>query len=53
VWEGVVYLRGVVAGPEDAEAAEAVAARVPGVVGVVDELELDLPAPRGEGPDAG
>ena len=38
VWDGVAHLRGVVAGPEDAEAAEAVAARVPGVVEVADDL---------------
>jgi hypothetical protein len=49
VWDGVVHLRGVVAGPEDAEAAEAVAARVPSVVEVADHLELHQPAPSGEG----
>lgn len=37
---GVVRLRGTVDGPEDAENAEAVAARVPGVRDVVEELEV-------------
>lgn len=40
VREGVVYLRGEVEGPEDAENAEAVASTVPGVVDVVDELRV-------------
>ena len=40
VRRGVAYLRGRVAGPEDAENAEAVAARVPGVVEVVERLEV-------------
>jgi hypothetical protein len=34
------------AGPEDAEAAESVAARVPGILEVADELELRAPAAR-------
>ena len=53
VWGGVVHLRGVVAGPEDVEAAEAVAARVPGVVEVADELELRLAAQPRREPDGG
>ncbi len=40
VREGVAHLRGRVAGPEDAENAEAVASRVPGVREVVDEIEV-------------
>jgi hypothetical protein len=38
--EGVVRLRGIVEDIEDAENAEAVAARVPGVVEVIDETEV-------------
>lgn len=38
--QGIVYLRGTVAGPEDAESAEAVASRVEGVKDVVEELEV-------------
>jgi osmotically-inducible protein OsmY len=41
VRKGVAHLRGHVAGPEDAENAEDVASRVPGVAEVVDELEVD------------
>lgn len=37
---GVVYLRGSVDGPEDAENAEEVAGRVAGVVEVVEELDI-------------
>lgn len=40
VEQGIVYLRGTVAGPEDAENAEAVASRVEGVKEVVEELEV-------------
>jgi osmotically-inducible protein OsmY len=40
VWDRVAHLRGVVAGPEDAEAAEAVAARVPGLAEVADDLVI-------------
>lgn len=40
VREGVVHLRGSVEGMEDADAAEAVAARVPGVREVVEELRV-------------
>ena len=40
VRRGIVHLRGWVPGLEDADNAEAVAARVPGVVDVVDELEV-------------
>ena len=40
VRQGVAHLRGVVRGPEDAESAEDVASRVPGVREVVDELEV-------------
>jgi osmotically-inducible protein OsmY len=40
VARGVVYLTGRVAGPEDADAAESVAASVPGVTDVVDRLEV-------------
>jgi osmotically-inducible protein OsmY len=40
VRQGVVHLRGRVAGLEDAENAEAVAARVPGVREVEEELEV-------------
>ena len=40
VTDGVVYLRGHVPGPEDAESAEEVAARVDGVRDVRDELEV-------------
>jgi hypothetical protein len=39
VVDGDVYLGGTVAGPEDAENAEEVAARVPGVLSVVERLE--------------
>ncbi len=42
VRRGIVHLRGWVPGLEDADNAEAVAARVPGVVDVVDEI--DVPA---------
>jgi osmotically-inducible protein OsmY len=41
VRNGVARLRGHVPGSEDAENAEDVASRVPGVVEVVDELEVD------------
>lgn len=41
VREGVVYLRGRVAGIEDAQNAEAVAARAPGVQEVVEELRIE------------
>ena len=40
VEQGIVYLRGTVAGPEDAENAEAVARRVEGVKDVVEELAV-------------
>ena len=40
VRRGVAHLRGRVPGPEDAENAEAVAARVPGVQEVVEELDV-------------
>jgi osmotically-inducible protein OsmY len=40
VRDGVVYLRGRVEGLEDAENAEAVAGNVPGVLDVVEELEV-------------
>lgn len=40
VAEGVVYLRGTVAGIEDVESAEEVAARVPGVREVIDEINV-------------
>lgn len=40
VHRGVVYLRGAVDGPEDAENAEDVASTVPGVAEVVDELRV-------------
>jgi osmotically-inducible protein OsmY len=40
VREGVAHLRGRVADMDDAENAEAVAARVPGVREVVEELEV-------------
>jgi osmotically-inducible protein OsmY len=40
VWQGVAHLRGGVSGLEDAENAEAVADRVPGVHEVVEELEV-------------
>jgi osmotically-inducible protein OsmY len=53
VLDGVAHLRGVVAGLEDAEVAEAVTARVPGVIEVADELELRSPGPPREGADAG
>jgi osmotically-inducible protein OsmY len=49
VWDRVAHLSGVVAGPEDAEAAEAVAARVPGLAEVADDLVIASSAP----PDAG
>lgn len=45
VWDGVAHLRGMVAGPEDAEAAEAVAARVPGLAEVADDLGIESSAP--------
>ena len=41
VKDAVVHLRGTVAGPEDGENAEAVAAAVRGVVDVADETELE------------
>jgi osmotically-inducible protein OsmY len=40
VHEGVATLRGTVAGPEDADAAESVVARVPGVLDIVDLLDV-------------
>ncbi|HEX8967447.1 MAG TPA: BON domain-containing protein [Chloroflexota bacterium] len=40
VRRGVVHLRGRVPGMEDVDNAESVAARVPGVVEVLDELEV-------------
>jgi osmotically-inducible protein OsmY len=40
VRNGVVYLRGVVSAPEDTDAAEEVASRVPGVVEVREELTV-------------
>ncbi|MGI8549653.1 MAG: BON domain-containing protein, partial [Dehalococcoidia bacterium] len=40
VREGVAYLRGTVEGIEDADAAEEVAARVPGITEVVEELRV-------------
>jgi osmotically-inducible protein OsmY len=40
VRRGVAHLRGRVSGPEDAENAEAVAARVPGIREVVEELDV-------------
>ena len=40
VHDGVATLLGMVAGPEDADAAETVVARVPGVVDVVDLLDV-------------
>jgi osmotically-inducible protein OsmY len=43
VWDRVAHLRGVVAGPEDVDAAEAVAARVPGIGQVADDLDLRSP----------
>ncbi len=41
VQDGVVYLRGTVPGLEDAENAEEVAARIPGVVDVIEELNVE------------
>jgi osmotically-inducible protein OsmY len=38
--DGVVYLRGTVPGLEDTDLAAEVAARVPGVVDVVDEMTV-------------
>jgi osmotically-inducible protein OsmY len=38
--DGVVYLRGTVPGFEDTDVAAEVAARVPGVVDVVDEMTV-------------
>jgi osmotically-inducible protein OsmY len=49
VWDSVAHLRGVVVGPEDAEAAEAVAARVPGLAEVADDLEIQTTAHRNPG----
>jgi len=43
VCDRVAHLRGVVAGPEDVDAAEAVAARVPGVAEIADDLEIRVP----------
>jgi osmotically-inducible protein OsmY len=40
VRRGIVHLTGRVAGPEDADAAESVAASVPGVREVVEEIEI-------------
>jgi osmotically-inducible protein OsmY len=42
VWDRVAHLRGVVLRPEDAEAAEAVAARVPGLAEVADDLVIEF-----------
>ena len=42
VWDRVTHLRGAVAGPEDAEAEEAVAARVPGLAEVADDLVIEI-----------
>jgi osmotically-inducible protein OsmY len=47
VRDGVAHLSGVVAGPEDAEAAEAVAARVPGLAEIADDLVIQSSTPRG------
>jgi hypothetical protein len=47
VWDRVAHLRGVVAGLEDVEAAEAVASRIPGVAEVADDLVI---APAGSEP---
>jgi osmotically-inducible protein OsmY len=41
VYRGVAHLSGRISGPEDAENAESVAASVPGVREVVDELEVE------------
>jgi hypothetical protein len=41
VHDGVVVLLGSVAGPEDADAAETIAARVPGVQELIDLLEVE------------
>jgi osmotically-inducible protein OsmY len=51
VWDRVAHLRGVVAGPEDVDAAEAVAARVPGVAEIADDLEVRVPFSREAGRD--
>jgi osmotically-inducible protein OsmY len=40
VRNGVVYLRGAVSSLDDAESAEEVASRVPGVAEVVEELDV-------------
>jgi osmotically-inducible protein OsmY len=40
VRRGIVHLRGWVPGLEDADDAEAVAARVPGVIDVVEEIDV-------------
>ena len=40
VEQGVVYLRGRVEGIEDVDNAESVAGRVPGVLDVVEELDV-------------
>jgi osmotically-inducible protein OsmY len=42
VWDRVAHLRGAVANPEDVDAAEAVAARVPGIGEVADDLALRM-----------
>jgi osmotically-inducible protein OsmY len=46
VWDRVAHLRGVVVGPEDVDAAEAVAIRVPGIGQVADDLDLGRPISR-------
>jgi len=41
VRNGIAYLRGGVEGPEDVDNAESVAARVPGIVEVIESLDLE------------
>ena len=49
VWDRVAHQSGVVAGPEDAHAAEAVAARVPGLAEVAEDLVIAVSAPYDAG----
>jgi osmotically-inducible protein OsmY len=49
VWDRVAHLSGVVAGAEDADAAESVAARVPGLAEVADDLVIGTSPPHNAG----
>lgn len=51
VWDRVAHLSGVVADPEEVNAAEVVAARVPGVGEIADDLDVRTPLPRQDSSD--